>query len=195
MKIEYWNPVPIYYADVSDYEFQTIRQEIQSSVKPEMFNETTWHDLVSTTIDTTTNIVDYLNLQALRTLITNHVKFFIEQLSNNSITDLVLLNSWFNCLQQYGFQNTHVHDHKCISGVYYYDYVNDDSKSTLVFALDNQINKKFFVRYEYIPGRIIVFHGHTPHFVTYNQSKTLRTSFSFNFSYTEANHAPEKHGM
>jgi hypothetical protein len=194
MNIEYWNPVPIYCADVSNQEFQTIRQEIQSQVKPEMFNQTTWHDLVSTTLDTTTNIVDYLNLQALRTLITNHVKVFIERLGNYSITDVVLFNSWFNCLQQYGFQNTHVHDHKCISGVYYYDYGAADSKSTLTFLLDNHINKET-ISYEYVPGRIIIFFGLTPHYVTYNQSKTPRTSFSFNFSYTEVNHAPEKHGM
>ncbi len=191
MPVEYWNPVPIYYDDLSTDEFDLIRQEILTKLKPEMFNKTTWHDLVSTTTDISKNIINYLNLNFLKIVIINHVNYFINSLSfQKPLSKLVLTNSWFNKTYKYGFQNTHLHiqsegivnNTNYISGVYYYDYYDDNFQCPLVFKLYNNVKMEDVI-YQYIPGRIIIFHGLTPHCVFYNQSEKPRTSFSFNFTY------------
>lgn len=189
MPVEYWNPVPIYYADLPPNEFHTIRREVLTKLKPEMFNKTTWHDLVGTTLKVSENIVDYLELNLLKNIITNHTLHFIKSISDQQSIKLSLFNSWFNKCDKYGFQNTHVHTSyrkgisnnlNVISGVYYYDYYDENFKCPLVFKLYNNLGMDD-VYYGYVPGRIIIFHGTTPHCVNYNQSEKPRTSFTFNF--------------
>ena len=190
MPMEYWHPVPIYYADLPHNEFDTIRREVLTKLKPEMFNKTTWHDLVGTTFKVSTNIVDHLNLNLLKTTITNHVKHFINSITKQEPTKLLLFNSWFNICYKYGFQSTHVHTNftndvahlNVISGVYYYDYYDENFECPLIFKLYNNMGMDDVI-YQYVPGRIIIFHGTTPHCVNYNQSEKPRTSFSFNFAY------------
>jgi len=182
MPIEFFNPTPIYYDDLSVSEFQKIREDIQNKLKPEMFNDTTWHDLVSTTTETSRNIVEHLDLKNLNHMITKHMNNFLSQLEMDY--QVQLSDSWFNITHKYGFQDTHRHIvdmQNNLSGVYYYDFFDADPESSfLEFRIENHVKTKY-IKYSYVPGRIILFHGSLPHRVSYNKSETPRTSFSFNF--------------
>lgn len=189
MPIEYFHPTPIFYNDLSVSEFEKIRYEIKDKLKPDLYTETTWSDLVSTTMNVTTNIVEHLNLDNLKNMLVKNAQVFLQSLMIDcQPSKFYLYESWFNVTYKHGFQNTHTHEgpglHKnTFSGVYYYEHYDADPESSfLEFILDNKMTTTE-VKYAYVPGRIIMFHGMIPHRVTYNKSDKPRTSLSFNFRF------------
>lgn len=183
MPVEYWNPVPIYYSDVPKDQFEKIYKEVAKSIKNEMFSESEWGDLVKTTNKVSTNIVKTLNLCELESLIMFHFNQFTNML--NIDKNFYLIDSWFNKLPKFGHQGLHIHTqkddlgtNKIYSGVYFYENTTVELEP-IIFHIKNEINTQV-VKYDYKPGRILIFSGLLPHKVNFNKTDIERTSFSFN---------------
>jgi len=183
MPIDYFNPTPIYYSDVSPEQFLRIKNEVDKNISDEMYRENKWVDLVNTTMNFSPNIVKELNLIEIESLIVFHMNVFLKELKMQK--NFYIFNSWFNKLPKYGCQNLHVHTpkdnpgtNKIYSGVYFYEKL-ERTHEALHFLVKNSFSE-MGVKYDYVPGRIIIFNGLLPHEVHYNKTDEERTSFSFN---------------
>ena len=178
MPVEYWNPIPIYYDDVSEEEFEKIKKEIYDNVSDDMYGETEWKDLVQTTMKFSRNIIKELCLINLQTLILKHTLIYFSKIKIKN--NYYIIDSWCNILPKYGHQLLHTHsiDSNIYTGVYFYEN-SIEKMEPLRFVLKNEIRAED-VFYEYTPGRILIFSGKLSHCVHFNQSDEPRKTFTFN---------------
>lgn len=183
MPTELFNPIPIYYSDISEEQFLRIKEEIDKNIKNEIYSMSSWGDFVKTTLDLYPNIVTQLNLVETEILITTHMKKFLKDIKIQK--NFYISNSWFNKLSKYGHQGLHTHSpsddmgsNKIYSGVYFYEKLQNDHEP-ISFRLKNNVYN-VDIRHNYVPGRIILFSGLIPHLVKFNKFDEDRTSLSFN---------------
>jgi hypothetical protein len=188
MPVEYWNPIPIYFADVSAEHFDLVGRQVAEKVTDDMYGDKEWNDFVKTTIKHSPDILKKLELNVLEQLVVAHTTEFLK--SQGIEKRFYITESWFNRLPKYGHQGLHTHTpNSDICSNLYYSGVYYHSKAVakmpgLAFTLKNGI-KSTYIEYEYIPGRILIFNSLLDHRVPFNPNDEERTSFAFNVKLVE----------
>lgn len=185
MKIEFWNPTPIFFEDCNLHELGII-DEIKNKEKiiESFFEDGVWDDNVSSTFNKCLNIIDFLDLTNLKNFIKSKSNLFLNEL-NLTTKNIEIYNSWFNKIFKYGFQDSHQHGSSIISGVLYYDYSNLNFEEGITFVFNKPFlsnNNTFTINYEYVPGRLILFPGSVFHKVKFKKTNGIRKSLSFNIN-------------
>lgn len=196
MTIEYHNPTPIGFYDLSENERHLIFNEIVSKkdLIESLYQKNSWNNYVESTLNNVANIFVDHDFHFCYSITNRYFLMYLNEIKNsflflsNSLNslNLRLRESWFNRTKKHGFQNTHDHVPASISGVYYYDINSPNHHEGIEFNLFTQEEKFCYgssleIVYNYAPGRIIFFPSYLPHNVHYNKTNEDRLSFSFNF--------------
>jgi hypothetical protein len=188
MSTEYWYPTPIFYFDLLENEKIIIYNEINKILNFNNFCiiNNAYNDFL--TITDYKNFLKKFNLTNTITIFNYYVKTFLNEVNYDCKFEII--DSWLNFLFPKGFQNKHVHtqlapkNSSLCSAVYYYD-INTQKNEFDGVVFDLTSNLSFYnvikeARYEYIPGRLIIFSSTIPHYVRYNKTEKTRKSLSFN---------------
>ncbi len=143
--------------------------------------EKSWNDYLFTTLNKFNCIISYLKLNNLKTAIQLGVQEFTINFPKLKNLDFKLAESWVNFNYKYSFQNSHIHDLKCISGVVYIQCKGTSEEGNIVFNSPHYLDH-LQTDFEYVPsvGKMLIFHGSTPHSVRFNKLDSTRISLSFN---------------
>ena len=112
MAIEYWNPTPIGFYDVDENEKMGCYLEYlnNKTTISSLMEKNVWGDLVSSTLYKNKNILALKEFGNFFNLITKYVNQFCVEINHNLKTEPVyILESWFNSLEKFGFQDAHSH--------------------------------------------------------------------------------------
>jgi len=184
MKFDYLFPQIILQEQISDNTLYNIKKEIEIN-----FNEikkllvgNVWRDNIHTTSQKCKCIISQFNLDIIKTTIDPLIKSYLVE-SKIPYQELKILDSWINISTPGGFQELHIHGQNIISGCLYVD--TGDGCGEIEFQPHiYETTHKANIAYTPTDGKILVFHGMTPHRVIYNKSDKNRISLSFNYSYT-----------
>lgn len=192
MFIETWFPTPIFYSFAPCDIQERIQEEYllaESNIKGRVTSGT-WDNNISTTFNTTKNIITECGLNTLKEYILAVSDKFIKELYSNA-GSANMIESWVNYNNKYQFQDKHCHQNSsasAISGVYYLQTNTEDGK--LVFHPPSQMmvntsrtpTALTFNSVEYKPevGKIVLFPSWVEHSVRANMTDSTRISVSFN---------------
>lgn len=142
----------------------------------------TWGDFVTSSFGKPFNIIKELDLKDLEKEIYSMVRYYCT--AHNHDLNLDLEDSWINVTDKYGFQNTHFHGYRYISGTLYLDAYSE-LQGVIGFSPPSEYREWLPKELKIIPetGKILVFYGGLLHQVSYNKTEIPRMSLSFNYRF------------
>ena len=184
MKFDYLFPQIILQDQINSKTLYNIKNEIEINFDEinKLLVKNVWRDNIHTTSRNCKCIITKFNLNSIKDIIDPLIKKYLSE-TKIPYTELKMLDSWFNIATPGGFQELHIHGQNIISGCLYLDTCYNCGEIEFqphIYETTHKAN----IAYEPTDGKILIFHGMTPHRVIYNKSDKNRISLSFNYSYT-----------